>query len=111
VETAPATPLPKPTAAAKPAETKAPPPPLAKPQPPATVPQPGKNYLQVAATSKVEADAVVNLLAKKNFRAVLGPVPGQDLYRVLVGPVEEAALAATRTALQEAGFKPFTRRY
>jgi cell division septation protein DedD len=82
-------------------------------QPPAaTAPQPGQLYLQVAATTRVEAEALRDQLARKGFPAVIGPVPGQDLFRVLVGPVgDAAALAKTRSALQEIGLKPFTRRY
>lgn len=81
-------------------------------QPSTAAPQAGHVYLQVAATTRVEAEALRDQLARKGFAAVIGPVPGQELYRVLVGPLADpAALAKTRSALQELGLKPFTRRY
>ncbi len=92
-------------------------PPVAKPEPApkpvaaAPEPEPGKVYLQVAATTRAEAEALKEQLAKKGYSVVLGPVPGQDLLRVLVGPFpDQESLAKTRTALQQMGMKPFTRR-
>lgn len=92
-------------------------PPAAKPEPApkpvaaASEPEPGKVYLQVAATTRAEAEALKEQLAKKGYSVVLGPVPGQDLLRVLVGPFpDQESLAKTRTALQQMGMKPFTRR-
>jgi cell division protein FtsN len=73
--------------------------------------EPGKVYLQVAATTRSEAELLKEQLAKKGYSVVLGPVPGQDLLRVLVGPFsDQDSLARTRTALQQMGLKPFTRR-
>lgn len=84
----------------------------AEAQPATSAPQAGHLYLQVAATTRAEAEALRDQLARKGFAAVIGPVPGQELYRVLVGPLADpAALAKTRSALQELGLKPFTRRY
>lgn len=94
----------KPPAAAKPE-------PAPKPAAAASEPEPGKVYLQVAATTRTEAEALKEQLAKKGYSVVLGPVPGQDLLRVLVGPFpDQESLAKTRTALQQMGMKPFTRR-
>ncbi|MCW5982123.1 MAG: SPOR domain-containing protein [Bryobacteraceae bacterium] len=74
-------------------------------------PPPG-TYLQVAATTKSDANVLLQVLSKRGFAAKMAEVPGQDLYRVVVGPVEGAqALAKTRDDLRAAGFKPFTRRY
>jgi len=102
------------------------PPPAAKPKPapPAPTPPPapspsgvqapgtGQTFLQVAATSRPEGEVLRDVLSKRGFRCQLAPVPGQDLIRVLVGPVNGAEeLAAARSKLQAAGFKPFTRRY
>jgi cell division protein FtsN len=108
-ETKPA-PTAQPPALAKPAPAKPAP---AKPAPAAaSEPQPGQTFLQVAATTRAEAEALKDQLGRKGFTVVLGPVPGQDLLRVLVGPLQDpATLAKTRTALQEMGLKPFTRRY
>jgi len=89
-----------------------PPPP---PRAPATTggqPAPGQTFLQVAATTQPEAEVLRDLLAKRGFRSRIAPVPGQNLYRVLVGPVNSAeAISENRTKLRAAGFKPFTRRY
>lgn len=89
----------------------------AKPEPAARMPaaasepEPGKVYLQVAATTRGEAEALREQLTRKGYSVVLGPVPGQDLLRVLVGPFpDQESLAKTRTALQQMGMKPFTRR-
>jgi cell division protein FtsN len=74
-------------------------------------PEPGKVYLQVAATTRVEAEALKERLSRNGYSVVLGPVPGQDLLRVLVGPIpDQEALARTRAGLQQMGLKPFTRR-
>lgn len=86
-------------------------PPAPRPSAVASEPEPGKVYLQVAATTRAEAEALREQLAKKGYPVVLGPVPGQDLLRVLVGPIpDQESLAKTRTALQQMGMKPFTRR-
>ena len=100
----------KPKPAPKPA-----PPPAAPPQqaaPATSGPAPGQVFLQVAATSRAEGKVLLDVLAKRGFKGQLAPVPNQDLFRVLVGPVHGSQeLAKTRTALREAGFKPFTRKY
>jgi cell division protein FtsN len=85
-------------------------------QPPVTAAGPGDpppgTYLQIAATSKAEGDVLMNVLTKRGFPARLAQVPGQELYRVVVGPVDDAqVLAKTRDDLRSAGFKPFTRKF
>jgi cell division protein FtsN len=130
VEPAPAKPEPLPPpprtqpAPAVPTESLAPPPPApAKPvTPPPTAPPPGPGgpsepaagttWLQVAATSLPEGEVLRDVLAKRGFSVHLAPVPGQEVIRVLVGPVNTPdALVQTRSKLQEAGFKPFARKY
>lgn len=89
-----------------------PPPPPPAPATTGGQPAPGQTFLQVAATTQPEAEVLRDLLAKRGFRSRIAPVPGQNLYRVLVGPVNSAeAISENRTKLQAAGFKPFTRRY
>jgi cell division protein FtsN len=103
---------PAPAPAAPKAESAKPASAPAQAQPASSGPQPGQTYLQVAATTRAEAEALRDQLSRKGFAAVIGPVPGQEMYRVLVGPLSDsAALAKTRSALQELGLKPFTRRY
>lgn len=102
-------PKPEPTRETKPVEPPRKPPVAA---PPASSEPPAGTYLQVAATTKAEANVLLQVLTKRGFDARLATVPGQDLYRVVVGPVEGAqALAKTRDDLKAAGFKPFTRRF
>ena len=109
-------PKPPPVQASKPAAVKQIPPPSrpAPTPPPSTAQAPlvGQTFLQVAATSSPEGEVLRDVLAKRGFKCQLAPVPGQDLIRVLVGPLESAEeISSTRSQLQAAGFKPFTRKY
>ncbi|HEV2200848.1 MAG TPA: SPOR domain-containing protein [Bryobacteraceae bacterium] len=68
-------------------------------------PAAGRSYLQLAATSKREADVLVDVLREKGFRALTAEIqekPGT--WRVLVGPVPEGGTNALRSDLQKAGF-------
>lgn len=72
------------------------------------VPEPGQTFLQVAATTRDEAEAVSDVLQKKGFHAHAVPKPGNPkLYRILIGPVRDAGdLSNTREALRDkAGFR------
>ncbi|HEX4231695.1 MAG TPA: SPOR domain-containing protein [Bryobacteraceae bacterium] len=72
------------------------------------VPQPGQTFLQVAAVTRDEAEAVADVLHRKGFRAHAVPKPGNSkIYRVLIGPVRDAGdLSSTRDALRKrAGFR------
>jgi cell division septation protein DedD len=72
------------------------------------VPQPGQTFLQVAAVSRDEAEAMADVLHRKGFRAHAVPKPGNPkLYRVLIGPVRDAGdLSSTRDALRKrVGFR------
>ncbi|MGC2658309.1 MAG: SPOR domain-containing protein [Bryobacteraceae bacterium] len=74
----------------------------------AWAPEPGQTFLQVAATTRDEAEAVADVLQKKGFRAHAVPKPGNPkLYRILIGPVRDAGdLSNTREALRDkAGFR------
>jgi cell division protein FtsN len=74
---------------------------------------PGRTYLQVAAVKKVDAEMIVGILRKKGFeQAVVAPGPNESLFRVLVGPLKDAAdLSKTKMDLEAAGFKPMARKY
>ena len=104
-----------PTAKATPAAVKQPPATKQQPatkqtatakQPPATSqPIAGRIYLQLSATEKPKADAMVDLLRRKNLPGTAAPIaekPG--LYRVLVGPLAENALADMKAQLKANGF-------
>lgn len=70
-------------------------------------PRSGQSFLQVTAVGRDEAFAIADVLQKKGFRAHAVPKPGSaKLYRVLVGPVRDAAdLSSTRDSLRRTGFR------
>jgi cell division septation protein DedD len=62
-------------------------------------------YLQLAATTRHEADLEVDVLRKKNFRAASMEVPEKPgIFRVLVGPIPDGGVNRVREDLQDAGF-------
>ena len=71
------------------------------------------DYWQVVATARPDAEIITEALAKKGFHAVVAPAPKDGIFRVLVGPLKDAATEAqTRTSLEAAGFKnPIMRKY
>lgn len=72
----------------------------------AFTPQAGEQFLQVAAVGKDEAEGVADVLQRKGFLAHAVPKPGTKLYRVLIGPLKDAAdLSSTRDALRRTGFR------
>jgi cell division protein FtsN len=72
----------------------------------------GEVFLQVAAVDQENAEALQKVLANNGFQVRLSPVPGRNLIRALVGPVQNLEeLNSTRIALGEVGFKSFPRRY
>jgi len=75
--------------------------------------QAGQTYLQVGAVRKADAEMIAGILRKKGFpQAFVAPGPNETLFRVLVGPLKDAAaVSKTRMDLEAAGFKPITRKY
>ena len=73
----------------------------------AFAPQVGEQFLQVAAVSRDEAEAVADVLHKKGFRAHAVPKPGNPkIYRVIIGPIRDAGeLSSTRESLVRTGFR------
>ena len=70
-----------------------------------TTSSPSGTYLQLAATSQREAEIMVDVLRKKEFKAMTSEIPEKPgIFRVLVGPVTDASVNKTRTDLQGAGF-------
>lgn len=68
-------------------------------------PAAGQTYLQLAATSKHEADIEVDVLRKKGFKALdaeIAEKPGT--FRVLVGPIDAGGVNKTKSDLNAAGF-------
>lgn len=70
-------------------------------------------YWQVVATARPDAEIVAEALGKKGLHAIIAPAPREGFFRVLVGPLPDAATQAqTRTQLEAAGFKnPIVRKY
>lgn len=72
-------------------------------------------YLQVSAVGKATADVMVDVLHSKGFQAMAVSVPeNPSIYRVLVGPLKDAAdMALTRSKLETAGLakSPIVRKY
>ena len=100
---APETPAPAPTAPA--VETPKPPAPAPAKVTPAPAAGPAGTFLQLAATSEREADAMVDVLRKNGFKALRQEVPEKaGLFRVLVGPVDDGQINKTRADLQGKGF-------
>ena len=67
--------------------------------------EPSGTYLQLAATSKHEAELLVDVLRKKSFHALTAEVPEKaGTFRVLVGPLGDGEVNKTRADLQSAGF-------
>jgi hypothetical protein len=116
---APVTTKPVETRPVESAETKSVPaakPPVLPPPPKAAAgstvtPSPGDIYLQVSAPAPAAAGSVVETLKRKGINAVLAPGPDSTTVRVLVGPLVPADIPDTRTQLENAGFKPFVRKY
>jgi len=89
-------------------------PPEAKPEPPAAPParvsaggqpEPGRTYLQLSAIDRDKAEIMVELLRKKSFPAIAAEIPEKPgVFRVLVGPIPDAAINKVRSDLQNASF-------
>jgi cell division septation protein DedD len=61
--------------------------------------------LQLAATTRREADIEVDVLRKKGFKAMAAEIPEKPgMFRVLVGPIPEGEVNKTKTDLNSAGF-------
>jgi outer membrane biosynthesis protein TonB len=76
-------------------------------------PAPGQTFLQVVASTRPDSEIIADVLKRKGFAAIVVPGPTQDVYRVLVGPLSDAAgISKTRSDLEAAGFqKPYLRKY
>ena len=120
VDTAAPTPTPGPAADAAPAQPTPTPEPkeespkrVVKAEPPkrtparadADNPASGQTYLQLAATTKREADIEVDVLRKKGFKAIDAEIPERPgTFRVLVGPIPDGNVNKLKSDLNAAGF-------
>jgi cell division septation protein DedD len=65
----------------------------------------GQTYLQLAATTKHEADIMVDVLRNKGFKALTTEIAEKrGTFRVLVGPIPENGTNKMRADLQASGF-------
>lgn len=96
----------KPPPAAAPAPEKTPPP-SSEPAAGASFDQPpAGRYWQVVSTARHEAEIVSGAIARKGMKSLVAPAPKEGYFRVLVGPLGDAAdVAKTRADLEAAGFK------
>ena len=68
-------------------------------------PLPGRVYLQLSAAERDSAEGMADLLRSKRFTAIAAQIPERpELYRVLVGPLNEADIAKTRADLKANSF-------
>jgi cell division septation protein DedD len=66
---------------------------------------PSGTYLQLVATSKLEAEIIVDGLRQKRFESLAVEILGKGgTYRVLVGPVRDGNVNKLRADLRDAGF-------
>jgi cell division septation protein DedD len=69
------------------------------------VPQAGAIYLQVTALRRSDADSLVRTLREQSFPVLLADSSKPDLYRVLVGPYQQAAdVSDAKAKLKALGF-------
>jgi cell division septation protein DedD len=102
-ERAHTSPPPRRAPAAKPAETSG--------AAVAVNPGPGNMYLQVEAVAQPQASVVVDTLKQKGFPALLAQSSNPTLFRVMVGPFQNAAtLGKAKADLENVGFHPIVRK-
>lgn len=76
-----------------------------KQAPLASQPLPGRVYLQLSATDRDSAEGMADLLRGRRFSAIAAQIPERpELYRVLVGPLNEADIAKARADLKANSF-------
>ncbi|HTM49709.1 MAG TPA: SPOR domain-containing protein [Bryobacteraceae bacterium] len=72
----------------------------------------GRMYLQMAAVDHAGADELTQELRSRGFQAVIGDGPSADVFRVLVGPLKDAAaISQTKAELESLGYACFPRKY
>ena len=74
-------------------------------------PPKGSLFLQVAAVGRAEADVVAKVLRGKGYAIWIAPTEKDNIYRVLVGPIQKSDQGKIRGELDGLGFKPFPRTF
>jgi hypothetical protein len=75
------------------------------------VPPKGSYFLQVAAVGRAEADVVAKVLKGKGFNTWIAPSDNEQIFRVLVGPMQRSEKGEILDKLTGLGFKPFPRTF
>ena len=75
--------------------------------------QSGHLFLQVIAGTRFNVTVAARTLTRNGFRTTIAPGPRPDLFRVLIGPLNDReAIAKNLVRLDSAGFEnAFVRRY
>jgi hypothetical protein len=75
-------------------------------------PVPKVLYIQMGAVEKGIAVVFAEGLRKRGFESFVAPGPNEQIFRVLIGPFQDAdAYRAAKASLNEIGINTFARRY
>jgi sporulation related protein len=75
-------------------------------------PRAGERYLQIAAFGPRALDGFLKTLEGQGLHPVVAPGPVDNIYRILVGPFQNAAaLEETRSLIKASGIEPILRAY
>jgi hypothetical protein len=75
-------------------------------------PRAGERYLQIAAFGPRALDGFLKTLEGQGLHPVVAPGPADNIYRILVGPLPNAAaLEETRSLIKASGIEPILRAY
>lgn len=76
-------------------------------------PAPGQTFIQVVASTRPDCDLVASVLKRKGMMATVVPGPDNKLFRVVVGPLPDAAtISRVRSEIEKAGFQgPYIKKY
>ena len=75
-------------------------------------PRSGEVYLQIGAVERGFAEVLVVGLRTRGFPSVMAPSSSEKIFRVLIGPLNDAAAyARAKAEMETAGLNFFPRRY
>ena len=78
-------------------------PPVKRYSGPMIEPKQGERYLQIGAYGPTFTRGFVEELKDQGFHPVVAAGPSEDVYRVLIGPLDVASLESTQAQLERAG--------
>lgn len=74
-------------------------------------PPKGSLFMQVAAVGRAEGDVLAKVLRGKGYSVWIAPTEKENIFRVLVGPIDAGDKGKYKTELVGLGFSPFPRAY